>query len=80
MNEPRATISASEPSYRACLVERVDLVVGEPGLDRVKLCHCGSSRNSLAGFRESEWVRRGVVGDMGICQKLAVYPGRQITL
>src|ERR1019366_6215477 len=47
---------------------------GEPDFDRVKLCHCGSSRNRLAGFREwagataSEWVRRGV-GDTGISRQ-----------
>ena len=43
LNEPRATIAASEPSYRACFVEGADLFLGEPDFDRIKLCHCGSS-------------------------------------
>ena len=82
LNGPRATIAAGRPSYRACFVEGADLFLGEPDFDRIKLCHCGSSRNPSqaplpAGFREtgrggptvSEWIVRGIVGDMGIYQQ-----------
>ena len=58
MHEPRATIAASKPPYRACFVQGDDLFLGQPDFDRVKLCHCGSSRNPSqaplpAGFRET---------------------------
>ena len=75
LNEPRATIAASKPLYRACLIEGADLFLGQPDLDRVKMCCSELSRNRLAGFREwagataSEWVRRGVIGDMGISRQ-----------
>jgi hypothetical protein len=76
MNEPRATITASKPPYRACFVQGDDLFLGQPDLGWVKLCYCGLSRNRLAGFRGmgeevivSAWVVRGVVGDMGISRQ-----------
>ena len=75
MNEPRATITASKPPYRAWFVQGDDLFLGQPDLDRVKMCCSELSRNRLAGFREwagataSEWVRRGVVGDMWISRQ-----------
>src|ERR1035437_10496216 len=55
---------------------------GEPDFDWVKLCHCGSSRNPsqapppgriqrnwAGGPTVSEWIVRGIVGDMGIYQQ-----------
>ena len=75
MNEPRATIAASKPHMAHAFVQGDDLFLGQPDLDRVKMCCSELSRNRLAGFREwagataSEWVRRGVIGDMGISRQ-----------
>src|ERR1019366_2048029 len=81
MNRERRSPPTS-PNIAHASLRVPDLFVGEPGLDRVKSCHCGSSRNRLAGFREtgragptvSEWVRRGVVDDGDLATVIVLQP------
>ena len=72
MNRERRSPPTS-PNIAHASLRVPDLFVGEPGLDRVKSCHCGSSRNRLAGFRETG--RRGQLFPNGSAAALLVIWG-----